>query len=111
MRIAPPLDPNAPARGRGGPGRGGAGRGGAATDLNIPVPRPTGELVPNEWNRIEIMLDANIVRPFLNDGGEIAGGVAEDEVGKFGPIALYVGGTGEVRFKDVAFQPIRPTGR
>ena len=39
-----------------------------------------------------MLLDANILRPFLNMGGERAGGVADDEFGKYGPIALYVGG-------------------
>jgi hypothetical protein len=39
---------------------------------------------------------ANILRPFLNDAGGINGGVAEDEYGRVGPIALHAGGTGEV---------------
>ncbi len=103
MRIAPPVDPNAPARGAGGRG-GGAARG-AAPAVNLPIPRPSGDLRPNEWNTVELLLDANIIRAFLNEGGEL-GAVAEDDAGKFGPLALYVGGTGEVRFKDVAYKDL-----
>ncbi|MBV8728886.1 MAG: VCBS repeat-containing protein, partial [Acidobacteriia bacterium] len=39
-------------------------------------------------------------------GAEVAGGVAEDDAGRFGPLALYAGGTGEVRFKDVTFKDL-----
>ena len=60
----------------------------------------------SDWNDVEVLLDANILRPFLNNGGERAGGVADDEFGKFGPIALYVGGTGEVRFADLAYKDL-----
>jgi hypothetical protein len=99
MRIAPPLDPNAAARG--GMGRGGYGdRTGGAT---LPLVPPNTALRPGEWNQAEIFLDANIVRLLLNNGDE-NGGVAEDEFGRYGPIALYVGGTGEVHFKDVAYK-------
>jgi hypothetical protein len=108
MRIAPPVDPNAAARGAGGPGgaaRGGGGGRGAVPTVTLPIPRPSGDLRPNEWNSVELLLDANIIRAFLNEGGEL-GAVAEDDAGKFGPLALYVGGTGEVRFKDVAYKDL-----
>jgi len=50
-------------------------------------------------------MDANIVRAFLNTfGSETGGGVADPEAGRYGPIALYAGGTAEVRYKDVAWQ-------
>ena len=54
------------------------------------------------------MLDANILRAFLNDAGGIGDSVAEPEYGAFGPFALYVGGTGEVRFKDVSYKDLQP---
>ena len=72
----------------------------------LPVTRPDTSLKAADWNEVEIFIDANIVRPFLNGGGEIAGGVAEDDAGKFGPVALYVGGAGEVRFKDVGYKDL-----
>jgi hypothetical protein len=34
--------------------------------------------------------------------------VAEPEFGAYGPFALYVGGTGEVRFKDVSYKDLQP---
>lgn len=106
MRIAPPFDPNAPGRGgRGGRGGGGGRGAGRSGPSDLPVPRPETGLHPGEWNQVEILLDANIVRGFLNIfGSETADGVAEDEDGRYGPIALYSGGTGEVHFKDVAYQ-------
>ena len=99
MRIAPPPDPNPPARG------GGGGRL-AAPSVTLPVTPPDTSLKPGEWNTIELYLDANIIRPLLNNGGERGGGVADPEAGNFGPIALYAGGNGEVRFKDVAYKDL-----
>jgi hypothetical protein len=118
MRIALPPDPNAPGRGGRGGGRGGSGGfgrggrggsggrgGGRGAGVDLPIPRPDTGLHPGEWNQVEILLDANIVRGFLNiSGSETAGGVAEDEDGRYGPIALYSGGTGEVHFQDVSYK-------
>lgn len=103
VRIAPPPPPNAP--GRGGPpagGRGGPGRGGPAVEL--PIPQPNTGLHPGEWNDLEILLDANIVRTFINNQGP--SGVADEEMGRFGQVALHVAGTGTVRFKDIAFKDL-----
>ena len=114
MRIAPPVDPNAPARG-GGPGRGAApgagaaGRGGGgAAPPNLPLTRPDTSLRAGEWNDFEIELDANIVRAFLNGSGEIAGGVADDDAGTFGPVALYVGGDGRSAIQGCRLQGLEP---
>src|SRR3954453_19676327 len=73
--------------------------------ITLPISRPKTGLNPGEWNYIEIVLDANIIRPFLNDGGVTAGGVADDDAGRFGPIALRVSG-GEVRFKDITYRDL-----
>ncbi len=101
MRIAPSLDPNAPGRG----GRGGGRGRGATGGPTLPVVRPVTDYRTDDWNQVEILLDVNIVRTFLNNGGE-NGGVADDEAGKYGPLALYVGGTGEVKFKDVSYKDL-----
>ena len=107
VRIAPPPNPAAAAGGRGGRGGGGGGgRGGAANTVVLPITPPKPGLRPGEWNELEIFLDANIVRGFLNDVGEVAGGVADDDAGRYGPLALYVGGAGEVRFKDIAYKDL-----
>jgi hypothetical protein len=65
-------------------------------------------LKDNEWNDLDIVLDATLLRPHINTGMRGAGGsVAVDEaMGRFGPIALYVGGTGEVRFRDVSYKDV-----
>jgi hypothetical protein len=99
MRIAPPPDPNPPARGGGG---GPAG----APSVKLPVTPPDTGLKPAEWNTIELYLDANIIRPLLNNGGERGGGVADPEAGNFGPIALYAGGKGEVRFRNFRYRAL-----
>jgi Domain of Unknown Function (DUF1080) len=112
VRVAPPPPPP-PAAGAAPSGAGGGGRGGFAPPempggIAAPIPRPNAALRRGDWNTIEIILDANIVRPFLNDAGGVAGGVADDEFGRFGPFALYVGGTGGVRFKDVSYKDLQP---
>src|SRR5260370_15414113 len=75
-------------------GRGGGGRGAQPTPLK-----------PDDWNDIDIVLDANILRPIVN-GRPTGGGAADEDAGKFGPVALYVGGTGEVRFRDVGYKDL-----
>jgi hypothetical protein len=103
VRIAPPPNPNAAPRG----GRGAAPSGlvvGAAASLPIKPAKPG--LQPGEWNAVELFMDANIVRAFINFDRETAGGVAEDDAGNYGPLALYVGGTGEVRYKDIAYKDL-----
>ena len=47
---------------------------------------------PNEWNEIEFLFDAEH-RACGSNYGAPTGGVADEG---YGPIALYVGGTGEV---------------
>lgn len=98
IRFAPPA---APANAGGGRG----GRGGSVPPAGLPILAPTPGLKANEWNRVEIILDATIVRPFLNES-PVAGAAAEDATGKYGPVALYVGGSGEVRFRDVAYSDL-----
>jgi hypothetical protein len=100
-----------PATGRGGPGRaGGRGRGGFGAGLppDSPYTRPDYSYKPNEWNPLEIILDANILRVWLHDGpeGGATSGEADEDFANYGPVALYVGGTGEVRFKQVELKDL-----
>jgi 3-keto-disaccharide hydrolase/FG-GAP-like repeat len=114
VRVAPPPTPPPagaaaqPTGGRGTPG----GRAGGPPQLpggvESPIARPPTGWQDGQWNDVELVLDANILRAFLNDTGGLSGGVADEEFGKFGPIALYAGGTGEVRFKDVSFKDLQP---
>jgi hypothetical protein len=94
MRIAPPPNPNSPPPRR-PPDR--------AAAVNLPFELPDNALRANDWNHVELILDANIVRKILNDGREV-GAVSDDD--GYGPIALYVGGSGEARFKGIAYKDL-----
>ena len=99
-RIAPPPDPNAPPAG----GRGG-GRGRGMAGPMLPIKRPDTAYRPADWNQVEILLDENMVHVSLNEGGG-ATGVTQEADGAYGPIALYIGGTAEVSFKDIAYRDL-----
>jgi hypothetical protein len=118
IRIAPPPAPPAAARGggapegRGGGARGGGGGGGRGRAAGLPggiaspfPPAPSTALRPDDWNTFETLLDANILRVTFNGGGG-GGGIASEEAGRFGAIALYAGGTAEVRFREVALKDL-----
>lgn len=97
------------AAGRGG-GRGGGGRG--------PVGMPAGYADPytprefsfksSDWNAFEVEVDANLLRGWLNNGPEpgVANGAADEENGRYGPVALFAGGEGEIRFKDIELKDL-----
>ena len=88
----------------GGGRAGGGGRGpGGGLPADAPLQRPDYSYKPNEWNNFEAILDTNYLRAWVNDGPESgsANGQADEDVASYGPVALYVGGTGEVRFKQV----------
>jgi hypothetical protein len=91
VRVAPPPSPDQSA------GAMGRFRGMRPT-VPLPLMPPETGLRPNDWNSVEIFIDANIVRTFLNSGREY-GAIADEG---YGPVALYVGGSGQVDFKGVA---------
>lgn len=85
--------------------------------VRIPISRPPQGIREGEWNQIEILLDADIVRGFLNDGGG-AVSAATNDMDSYGPFAFYVGGNCEVRFRGVSYkdlalhlEPKEETGR
>ena len=86
----------APARAGGGRaaragGGGGRGRGAAAiTALN-----------PNDWNPIDILLAGDTLRATPGGGGALG-----EHAPSFGMVALFAGGTSEVRFKDVSWKDL-----
>lgn len=99
VRLAPPPDPRANSNNN----NNNSNRRAAGPEL--PLQRPETALRLNDWNTIEIFIDANIIRTFLNDGREI-GAAADDSAGLYGPVALYVSnGTAQFRaigWKDIA---------
>ena len=122
VRVAPPPPPRRRQRAggarRGGGGAGGRGGGGLRSRLQMPggierADRAAGDagLKAGEWNTIELVLDANILRAFLNDAGGVAAAWPTTSSGASAPFALYAGGTGEVRFKDVSFKDLPAESR
>lgn len=100
-RMAPPEDKDDPQARRQGsaPVR-------PAVPADLPVARPNTDLRPGEWNQVEVFLEENVIRSFLNDGNEAGGAVdGENSLSGYGPVALFVR-SGEVRFKDVMFKDI-----
>ena len=101
-RIAPP--PPSPPRGA-GPAPAAAGRGvRAPVPPDAPMQPPSTALREGEWNRVEIFLDATVLRWFLNDAA-VSGAVADEDAGRYGPIGLHVAG-GEVEFRDFAYKDL-----
>jgi hypothetical protein len=115
-RAAAPGAPAAPAGGGGAPAaapgaaapRGGGGGGG-----NAPAAAGRGgggrgaapaitALKPGVWNPLEILVSDETIRASMGGGGSIGGPGAPN----YGTVALYVGGTGEVRYKDVAWKDL-----
>lgn len=92
-----------------------AGRGGRGGPPPMTLPpgspftKPDYAYRSGEWNQLEIVMDANFLRAWLNDGPEagMANGMAPDDAGRYGPVALYVGGgAGEVRFRRLEVKDI-----
>jgi hypothetical protein len=105
LRVAPPPPAETPAPPAGG-GRPPAGPPPMPGGIPSPIARPDAAFKAGEWNTIEVVLDANIVRASVNDAGGIRDGVADADFGEFGAVGLYAGGEGEVRFRKVAFKDL-----
>jgi hypothetical protein len=115
-RFAPPLPPPAAqggregGRGGAGGGRGGAGRGTGASSFVSMFPAPASTAFrPGDWNTFEVLVDADVFRVGINTSSGFGGQAidAPSGTGNFGPVALHVGGTGEVRFKDLALKDLQ----
>jgi hypothetical protein len=111
MRIAPSAAEQAAAAARGaGPGRGAGpqapgARGVLPSGATLPdLSQPTA-LKRNDWNDLDVVIDANIFRPWVNTSGS-GGGAADEDLGRFGPIAIHVGGTGAAHFRDVSYRDL-----
>jgi 3-keto-disaccharide hydrolase/FG-GAP-like repeat len=76
---------------------GGAGRGGRGGPV----------LTANEWHTVQILLDADVLGVSI-DGRGAAGATTGDRMMGYGPLALYAGGSGEVRYKEVSYKDLNP---
>ncbi|HEV2448694.1 MAG TPA: DUF1080 domain-containing protein, partial [Candidatus Sulfopaludibacter sp.] len=86
-----------PAAGTGRGAAAGAGRGGFTP--------PRAEVRAGEWNMLDVIVDADMVWATLN-GRRGANSATSDRTMGYGPVALHVAGTGEVRFRDVALKDL-----
>jgi len=78
----------------------------APPGLSMPITRPQANVRLGEWNEIEILLDADIIRDYLNGVGREVAATDEDDMDSYGPIALFVGSGSEVRFKDAEYKDL-----
>lgn len=103
IRFAPPASsPNAVSR-RPKPLAAPAG-------VTLPLTRPVTAFRPGEWNSLEVLLDSDILRAYLDDSsvgdpGPVSVATA-DKGEDYGPVALYVGKGTEVSFKNIGYRDI-----
>jgi hypothetical protein len=67
-------------------------------------PRPA--IDGNDWNTVQVIVDADMVWMTLNGRRGFANAATSDRMMGYGPIALYAGGSGEVRFKDISVKDL-----
>jgi Domain of Unknown Function (DUF1080)/FG-GAP-like repeat len=75
--------------------------------LTIPVTRTEPRFTSAGWNEIEVLLDADMVRGYVNDSGQqITAASDGDDMDSYGPVALFVGKGSEVHFKDISWKDL-----
>jgi hypothetical protein len=67
------------------------------------VPRP--EIRANDWNALSTIIDADMVWITLN-GRRGQNTATNDRMNGYGPVALHVAGSGEVRFRDFSIKDL-----
>jgi FG-GAP-like repeat/FG-GAP repeat len=72
--------------------------------IKAPLEHPAHGLRKGDWNDVEVLLDADILRAFFNDGGD-AVSVATEGMNSFGPFALYSAGS-TVQFRAISYKDL-----
>jgi len=73
----------------------------------VPIKRLRSGVRAGQWNELELLLDENVMRGYLNDTGQEVSVATENlDIESFGQIALYVGKGSEVHFKAVSYKDI-----
>jgi hypothetical protein len=107
-RFAPPKPAPGAARPAGGGGGGGAGGPGGAgagqSGFTSMFKRPDTTYKSNDWNRVDVQIEVDVFRANVNGRGSAV--AIDGETGTYGPVALHVAGSGEVRFKDIAIRDL-----
>ena len=70
--------------------------------VDYPYMKPDSNLYPNEWNDVEMYLRRQHPPHTTRITGKTA--AAYPKFSGYGPIAFYVGGSGEAQFKDIAYK-------
>ncbi|MEO6803414.1 MAG: FG-GAP-like repeat-containing protein [Granulicella sp.] len=78
---------------------------GGTARLAPPNGPPAPGVHPGKWNEVEALLDADILRGFLNEGGGLVN-AGTGEMDGYGRIALYVGEGTQVRFRNIAYKDL-----
>jgi hypothetical protein len=81
----------------------------APPGMKVPFKFPDLGLRAGDWNEVEVLVDANIMRAYLNNAPErnqLSLATADDDMDSYGPIALFVGKGSEVHYKDIAYKDI-----
>ncbi len=66
------------------------------------------ELKSGEWNTVQVILDSDLIYIALNGRRSGMPSVTLDQMMGFGAVALYAGGSGEIRYKDLALKDLNP---
>ncbi len=80
--------------------------------ISLPeLERPVGKFHAGAWNQIDVLLYGDALHPYLNGArpgpdSPLANSIAPNQDGSYGPIALYVGGSGEARFRNVRYKDL-----
>lgn len=108
VRFLAPAAADAQGGASAGPARRQSNAPRASLPPDSPLSRPDYAYRPDEWNSLEVLVDGNMLRVWVNDGPEsgTANGKADEGIASYGPVALYVGGAGEVRFKQVELKDL-----
>lgn len=81
------------------PAAAGAGRGGRGGRGMPAGPKPTA----NDWNSVEVIVDMDMVWLTVNGRRAFGNSATEDHMMAYGPVALHVAGTGDVKFRDISY--------
>jgi hypothetical protein len=103
IRFAPP--PPDPAKQQSGPPRALPTPRNGPPGVTLPMTRPVQGIKKGDWNDVEILLDADLVRAFFNAGGGQVSAATEDMNG-YGAMALYVGKGSRVEFRQIAYRDL-----
>ena len=103
-RIAPPPNPDQQRRtGSYNPGR--FSPYAQTPGVDYPYMKPDSNLYPNEWNDVETVSSTPTSSAPTRITGKTAAASPTIPRG-YGPIAFYVGGSGEAQFKDIAYKDL-----